>query len=106
MMCAGDAGAHHVLTTAHFWRLVSLLTIGFKELLLIGALIGGLIWMRMFRARMDQATEQFFHRLKAPDAGGTGFGWRGLAVAFVLGLACCGGVLLVLCRVWSWYQRG
>lgn len=80
------------------------MSIGFKELLLILALVGGLIWMRSARVKMDQETEKFFHKLKGPESGGQGFGWRGLLVAFVLGLVCCCVFALVVLRIWAYYH--
>ena len=80
-----------------------MLTIGFKEILVIGGIIGALVWVRMFRTTMDQKTAKFFRKLKGPDEG-NGFGWKGLLVAFLVGMVCCSFVAFVLFRVWSYYH--
>ena len=81
-----------------------MLTIGFKEILVILAIIGAMVWMRMFRTTMDRETTRFFKKLKGPEAGG-GFGWRGILVAFLVGMVCCCIVAVILFRVWNYYQR-
>jgi len=80
------------------------LTISFKEILIIGALIGGLIWMRAFRNTMDRETVKFFKKLKGPKSG-EGFGWRGVLVAFLVGMVCCCLGAFMIFRVWSYFQR-
>lgn len=80
-----------------------MLTIGFKEILVIAALIGGLVWLRMFRNTMDQGTAKFFKKLKGPEGGG-GFGWKGMLMAFLVGMICCCLMALLIFRVWSYYH--
>ena len=81
-----------------------MLTIGFKEILVIVAIIGALLWMRMFRNTMDRETTRFFHKLKGPEGGG-GFGWRGILVAFVVGMVACCAMGYFIFRIWTFYHR-
>lgn len=80
-----------------------MLTIGFKEILIIATLVGGLVWLRMFRTTMDRETTKFFRKLKDPNGAG-GFGWKGLLIAFIVGMVCCCTVGLLIFRVWSYYH--
>lgn len=82
-----------------------MLTIGFKEILVIAAIIGALIWMRMFRTKMDQETTNFFRKLKGAKDG-QGFGWKGLLIAFLVGIICCWTFGLMVFRIWSYYHPG
>lgn len=79
-----------------------MLSVSFKEIILVVAIIGALIWMRAFRTSMETQTERFFLKLKGPDYG-PGFGWRGMLAAFVLGIVCCTLLAVVSYRLWSWY---
>ncbi len=81
-----------------------MITIGFKEILIIVGIVGFMIWMKMFRASMEENTTQFFKKLKGPYDGGKGFGWRGLLIAFLVGIGVCIGLAVVVIRLWSFYH--
>ena len=81
-----------------------MITIGFKEILIIVGIVGFMIWMKMFRASMEENTTQFFKKLKGPADGGRGFGWRGLLIAFLVGIGVCIGFAVVVIRLWSFYH--
>jgi len=81
-----------------------LITIGIKEILVILGIIAFMVWVRMFRTSMEQNTRQFFKKLTAPDHGGTGFGWRGLLVAFAAGIVFCCGFAIIILRIWAFYH--
>lgn len=76
-----------------------MVSISFKEILLIGAIIGGMIWMRMARETMEASTSNFVKKLKGPDGYGQGFGWRGIVVAFVVGIVSCCAFGYVVFRI-------
>lgn len=80
-----------------------MLSIGFKEILVIAAIVGGLVWMRLFRTTMDRETVKFFQKLKGPEHG-EGFGWKGLLIAFVAGLIFCCTFALIVLRIWGLYH--
>lgn len=83
-----------------------MLSINFKEILLLGAIIGGMIWMRMARETLEVTTTQFVRKLKGPDGGRPGFGWRGLVVAFVVGIVSCCAFGYIVLRIVSLFQAG
>lgn len=66
-----------------------MLSISVKEILILAAIIGGMIWMRMARETVEASTNEFVKKLRGPSPGRTGFGWRGLIIAFVVGMASC-----------------
>ena len=80
------------------------MTIGFKEICIILGIVGVMIWMRMIRTAAEENTTQFFRKLKGPQGGGLGFGWRGLLIAFFVGIALCCGFALVVLRIWIYYH--
>lgn len=81
-----------------------MITIGFKEILIILGIVAFMIWLKMFRTSMEQNTTQFFKKLKAPAEGGSGFGWRGLLIAFLVGIGVCIGFAVVVIRLWNFYH--
>lgn len=81
-----------------------MITVGIKEILVIVGIIAFMVWVRMFRTTVEKNTSDFFKKLKAPDDGGRGFGWRGLVVAFVLGVALCCGFAVIVLRLWNFYH--
>ena len=80
------------------------MTIGFREILIILGIVGMMIWMRMVRISMEENTTHFFRKLKAPQGSGDGFGWRGLLIAFLVGIALCCGFAFVVLRIWVFYH--
>lgn len=83
-----------------------MVSISIKEILLLAAIIGGMIWMRMARETMEATTSQFVKKLRGPASGRPGFGWRGLVVAFVIGIVSCCAFGYIVFRVLSLYQGG
>lgn len=81
-----------------------MVTIGFKEILIIVGIVAFMIWIKMFRTSMEENTSEFFKKLKGPSEGGSGFGWRGLLLAFVIGIAVCVAFAVVVIRLWNFYQ--
>lgn len=79
------------------------MSIGLKELLLLCAIIGGLVWVSMVRSNMEQKTARFMHKLKGPTHG-DGFGWRGLLIAFILGITFCCLFAVIVLRIWTFYN--
>ena len=79
----------------------TVVSISFKEILLIGAIIGGMIWMRMAQETLEASTSNFVKKLKGPGRHGPGFGWRGLIVAFVVGIVSCCAFGYVVFRIVS-----
>jgi len=59
----------------------------------------------MFRDTVDQKTVQFARKLRGPE-NGTGFGWKGLLVAFILGMVCCCTLAVLMFRVWMLFHPG
>ncbi len=82
-----------------------MLTIGIKEFLVIAGIVAFMIWIRMFRESMEKTTSTFMLKLKGPKSGGGGFGWRGLLLAFVVGIAACAGLILLILRLWQFYSN-
>ena len=66
-----------------------MISISIKEILILAAIIGAMIWMRMARETVEASTHQFVKKLRGPGSGRTGFGWRGIVVAFVVGIVFC-----------------
>ena len=78
------------------------MSIGFKELILILAIIGALLWVRMFRTRLEGKTAEFMYKPQGPKGGG--FGWKGLLVAFLIGMVCCCAGAFMVFRIWLYYH--
>ena len=81
-----------------------MINIGIKEFLVILGIIAFMVWLRMFRTTMEENTTEFIKKLKAPESGGMGFGWRGLLAAFFLGILFCCGFAFLLLRIWDFYH--
>lgn len=78
-----------------------MLSISVKEILILAAIIGAMIWMRMARETVEASTNHFVKKLRGPSAGRSGFGWRGLLVAFVVGIASCCAFGYIVYRIIS-----
>lgn len=76
-----------------------MVSISIKEILIIGGIIGALIWMRMARESVEVGTDVFMRKLRGPSPGRSGFGWRGLVVAFVVGIVACCAFGYILLRL-------
>lgn len=83
-----------------------MVSISIKELLIIAAIIGAMVWMRMARETMESTTSEFVKKLRGPGPGRPGFGWRGLVVAFVVGIASCCAFGYIIFRVVSLFHGG
>ena len=81
-----------------------MISISIKEILILAAIIGAMIWMRMARETVEATTNQFVKKLRGPSLGGTGFGWRGIVVAFVVGIVCCCLFGYIVYRIVSMFQ--
>lgn len=81
-----------------------MISISVKEILILAAIIGGMIWMRMARETVEASTNEFVKKLRGPGPGRPGFGWRGIIVAFVVGMLCCCAFGYILMRVFSMFQ--
>lgn len=76
-----------------------MISISVKEILILAAIIGGMIWMRMARETVEASTNEFVKKLRGPSLGRPGFGWRGLIIAFVVGMACCCALGYIIFRL-------
>lgn len=74
-----------------------------KEFLIVAGIVAAIVWVSMVRSSMERNTARFMRKLNAPRSG-EGFGWKGLLLAFVLGIACCGLLALVVLRIWNTFH--
>lgn len=81
-----------------------MISISIKEILILAAIIGALIWMRMARETVEATTNQFVKKLRGPSPGRSGFGWRGIVVAFVVGIVSCCVFGYIVYRIVSMFQ--
>lgn len=81
-----------------------MISISIKEILILAAIIGAMIWMRMARETVEATTHQFVKKLRGPSAGRTGFGWRGIVVAFVVGIVSCCAFGYIVYRIVSMFE--
>ncbi len=82
------------------------ISISVKEILILAAIIGGMIWMRMARETVEATTNEFVKKLRGPSPGRPGFGWRGLIIAFVVGMACCCALGYIIFRLVTLFRGG
>ena len=80
------------------------ISISIKEILILAAIIGGMIWMRMARETVEASTNEFVKKLRGPSPGRPGFGWRGLIIAFLVGMTCCCALGYMIFRIIVLYQ--
>ena len=83
-----------------------MISISVKEILILAAIIGGMIWMRMARETVEATTNEFVKKLRGPSLGRPGFGWRGLIIAFVVGMACCCALGYIIFRLVTLFRGG
>ena len=81
-----------------------MISISIKEILILAAIIGAMIWMRMARETVEASTNEFVKKLRGPSLGRPGFGWRGIIIAFVVGMACCCAFGYVVFRIIALFQ--
>ena len=91
-------------TGRHEPREPAVISISIKEILILAAIIGAMIWMRMAREPVEATTNQFVKKLRGPSPGRDGFGWRGIVVAFLVGIVACSLFGYIVYRIVAMFQ--